>query len=206
MKVTRRGPTPLALSAPPAISNLPVPTQACTPGPRLTRLRGAVAWRARGKSKSCVRTACGSGDTTAAAAVAHARCTAGRVCGWWSSPSATQRRCRSSRRAAPHRRARHVASPVVQTHECNSSAGTGPRMEWLRHHHIRVEAERGVDRDLLVQRREHGWSHVIAHVHTPTRVQEDTHRRACAYTARTHSIYTLTCGNAGGAPILDIRR
>ena len=49
-------------------------------------------------------------------------------------------------------------------------------------------------------------AHVIAHAHTPTQVQEDTHSRACAYTARTHSIYTLTCGNAGGAPILDIRR
>ena len=77
--------------------------------------------------------------------------------------------------------------------------------------HTLTQYHRHVTRFTLTRARddsqEHAHdAHVIAHANTPTQVQEDTHRHTCAYTARTHSIYTLPCGNAGGAPILDIRR
>ena len=74
-----------------------------------------------------------------------------------------------------------------------------------------TQYHRHVTRFTLTRARDDSQVHahdtrVIAHAYTRTQVQEDTNRRACVYTARTHNIHALTCGNAGVAPILDIRR
>ena len=77
--------------------------------------------------------------------------------------------------------------------------------------HTLSQCHRHVTRFTLTRARDDSQVHahdtrVIAHAYTRTQVQEDTNRRACVYTARTHNIHALTCGNAGVAPILDIRR